>query len=53
MVIEVSEARTGYSSNKSEALHAYTEDPQYETTTDMKASNLSPKQLNITVLKSQ
>jgi hypothetical protein len=45
MVTEVSEARTGYSSNS-----AYTEDPQYEATTDMKASNLSPKQLNIKVL---
>jgi hypothetical protein len=45
MVTKVPEARTGYSSN-----NAYTEDPQYETTTDMKASNLSPKQLNITVL---
>jgi len=45
MVIEVSEARTGYSTN-----NAYTEDAQYETTTDMKASDLSPKQFNIKVL---
>jgi hypothetical protein len=45
MVTEVSEARTGYSSN-----NAYKEDPQYETTTDGESSNLSPKQLNIKVL---
>jgi hypothetical protein len=45
MVIEVSEARTGYSSN-----NAYTEDALNEITTDMKASDLSPKQFNIEVL---
>ena len=49
MVTDVSTVRTGYSSNKFEALHTYPEDPQYEAITDMKPSNLRAKNLNITV----
>lgn len=50
MVTDISTVRTGYSSNKFEALHTYPEDPQYEATTDMKPSNLRAKNLNISLI---